>query len=323
MLRIRHGWLVVLLAVGSVAVAACKKDEKSDSPTGVKSAEVASGDDLSLLPADSELVLGVNAGQLTQSALWKQLFEAVRAQKKLGKLDDFVAKCGYDPTTSVKTVAAGVKGFDGNSPDGVIVVHGLDKTKTLSCMDKMKPEMAEHGTEVTQEGDVFLMKNKQGGPTAVTFINDSTAVMVIGSNATAAGVKSVIAGSSPLKSSAAFTAMYSKLKTTDSLWFLLNGKVLDKAAMIGAKPKGVFGSLNVTDGLSLDTKIQVETADAATAVAADLKQKSQMAATMVDKLDVTSEGDLVKVSVVLSNQKLQALIAQFGAMFGLSGLGAK
>jgi len=93
--------------------------------------------------------------------------------------------------------------------------------------------------------------------------------------------------------------------------------------MIGAKPKGVFGSLNVTDGLSLDTKIQVETADAATAVAADLKQKSQMAATMVDKLDVTSEGDLVKVSVVLSNQKLQALIAQFGAMFGLSGLGAK
>jgi len=321
MLRIRHGWVVALLAVS--AVTACKKDDKSDIAAAVggpggagASAGKSSGDDLSLLPVDAELVVGINVGQIQQSA-------KARDQHKMGKLNDVKEKCGFDPSTAIKSVAIGLKGFAAEKPDGVVVVHGLDKAKTIACTDKMKDEITADGSEITHDGDVTLVKNKQGETVAVAFANDSTMVMVIGANANAAGVKTVLAGGSALKTSPAFVEMYGKVKTTDSVWLLGSGGLMDKASAIGAKPKGVFGSLNVTDGLALDAALKFETPDAAAQVASKLKQQSQMAVTMVDKIDVTSEGDLAKISVVLSNQKLQALISQVGAMFGLGGMTGK
>lgn len=332
MLRIRHGWLVALLAVS--VITACKKDDKSDiaaavgGPGGAGGGKAASsGDDLSLLPVDAELVVGINVGQIQQSALWKEIAEPAlakaRDQHKMGKLNDVKEKCGFDPSTAIKSIAIGLKGFAAEKPDGVVVVHGLDKTKTLACTDKMKDEITAEGSEITHDGDVTLVKNKQGETVAIAFANDSTMVMVIGANATTAGIKTVLAGGSALKTSPAFVEMYGKVKTTDSVWVLGSGGLMDKAAAVGAKPKGMFGSLNVTDGLALDASLKFETPDAAAQVASKLKQQSQMAVTMVDKIDVTSEGDLAKISVVLSNQKLQALISQVGAMFGLGGMTGK
>jgi len=327
MLRIRHGWLVVMLAVS--AVSACKKDEKSDpsAPGGGDKATSATAavDDLSLLPVDAELVLGINAAQIQQSALWKQLvepaLEKARTQHKMTKVDDIKDKCGFDPTTAVKSIAVGLKGFTTDKPDGVIVVHGLDKAKSIACFDKMKADIAAEGSEVTHDGDVTLVKNKAGETVGLAFVNDSTAVLVVGAKATAAGVKTVIAGGSGLKTSPAFVEMYSKVKSTDSVWFLGSGALMEKAAAIGSKPRGLFGSLNLTDGLALDMSLKFETADAAAQVASKLKAQSQMAVAMVDKIDITSEADVAKVSVVLSNQKLQALVTQLGAMFGLGGMG--
>jgi hypothetical protein len=323
MLRIHHGWLVAMLAVSALSlVTGCKKDEKS-SATGVnaeKSGDSAgAADDLSLLPVDSEVVVGINVAQIVQSPLYKQFVEPARAKRKLGAFDELMAKCGYDPTASLKTVSLGLKGFDAGAPDGVAVFRGVEKAKSLACLDKMKEEMAKEGAEVSKDGDVTLIKGKNGETTAVSFINDTTAIMVVGKNANAAGVKSVMAGDSALKSSPTFVAMHSKVKTGDSIWFLLNGKVLDKAAMIGARPKALFGSINATDGITVDTKMQLETAEAAAQMATSLKDKAQMGAAYVDKLDFGNDGDLVTISVVVSNQKLQALVTQFGAFLGLGG----
>jgi hypothetical protein len=118
--------------------------------------------------------------------------------------------------------------------------------------------------------------------------------------------------------------MYGKVKTSDSLWFLLNGnsKVFEKVAAMGIKPKAVFGSLNVTDGLSLDMRMRMETPDAASQLANMGKAQIQQAAKMFDQIDVNADGSDVKFTVVLSNQKLQALISQFSGMFGgLGGMG--
>jgi hypothetical protein len=328
MLRIRHGWLVVVLAVA--AVSACKKDEKTaDTAAAVMgggAAGAVSGDDLSLLPVDSEMVLGINFGQIRDSALWKQFvapgLDKAQSQGKFEGLKDFQTKCGFDPTTSVSSISIGLRNMGGDKPDGVVVVRGLDKAKTLACVDKMNDEIKAKGTTVTKDGDVLLFKDiNDGTPTGVAFINDTTAVAVGGEKgATAAGVKAVLAGSSGLKTSPAFVDLYGKLKSSDSLWFVVNGKVLDKAAMIGTRPKAAFGSLNITDGLAFDIKLRVDSADAAAQLVAKLKEQSAQVAPMVDKIDVSNDADLVKISLVLSNQKLQALVSQFGAMFGLGGL---
>jgi hypothetical protein len=333
MLRIRHGWLAVMLAMS--VVSACKKDEKSDTSGGVsgggvagaiaKAADTASGDDLALLPADSEVVVGINVGQIQGSGLWKQFvapqIDKARTQNKMEKYNELKDKCGLDPLATLKTVTFGFRNTSGDKPDGVIVIHGLDKAKALACPDKMKEDIASHGTEVTRDGDTVLVKNKQGDTFGIAFANDNTAVVVLGDKATAAGVKAVMAGGSALKTSPAFVAMYSKVKTGDSVWFLVNGKLLDQGAMVlGAKPQAAFGSLNVTDGLSLDTRMRLDSADAASQAAAKLKAQTAQIEAMVDKVDVGSDADQVKISVVLSNAKLQALITQFAPLFGLGGL---
>lgn len=312
MLRTRHGWLVVVLAVtvGAAAGPACKNEQSGTSSGGDKSSSTYKGDDLSLLPADAEVVMGIDAGQILSSGVWKQFGERAFKNGRLGKkLTEIKDKCDLDPLATIKTVAVGMKA--GSVPDGVIVVHGIDRAKGLACMEKVK----EPSVEVTRDGDVVLVKTR-GDTMAVTFVNDSTAVVVLGAKASAAGVKSVIAGGSGPKTQTSFADMYGKIKTTDSLWFVLTGKSLDKLAAIGARPKAAAGSVSVTDGIASETKLVVESAEVATQLAEGLQQKSQLVSAMVDKIDITSEADQVKIVLVISNQKLQPLFLQLGSSLG-------
>lgn len=321
MVRIRQGWLVVVLGLGLLA--ACKKDDKSASASGDKSAEAAggangaaSGDDLALLPADSEVVLGINFGQVQQSALWKQLVEPkLMTGGAQTKIAEFKTKCGYDPMASVKSVSLGMKSFAGSKPSGVIVVHGFDKAKTLDCVEKNKDEMTKDGTEVTRDGDVVVFKGPRGEQAAFSFIDAGTAVVVVGETANAAGVKAVTGGGAALKSSPAFLEMYKKVNSRDSLWGLVNGKLLEKAPM-PMKTRAVFGSLNVTDGLALDLRIQFEKPEDATQAASLANGQAKEATAYVDKAEFTSDGAELHASVAMSSQKLQALISQFGGLLG-------
>jgi len=340
----RQSWLIAgVLTSGLVLVGACKKEEKKAGPattdkagtTAEKAATPAAGmgkaasgataDDLSLIPVDSEVVMGLNFGQLQQSALWKQFVEPQMMkgdfQQKLG---EFKTKCGFDPMASITTVSVGMKGIGGDKPDGVIVVRGADKAKSLACLDKMKDEIAKDGSEVTRDGDVILIKDKSGQTVGLTFVNDTTALAVVGTQANAAGVKQAAAGGSTLKTSPAFVEMYGKIKTNESLWMLLNGtsKAFDSMASMGVKPKAVFGSVNVTDGLSVDMRMRLDSPDQAAQMANAFKGQAQAMVSMVDKLDITNDAADVKVAVVLSSQKLQQLIQTFGGMLGGMGGGA-
>ncbi|HEY0477458.1 MAG TPA: hypothetical protein VGD37_08025 [Kofleriaceae bacterium] len=322
MVRIRHGWLVVMLGLGLLA--ACKKDDKSSpAPGGDKTAETsaqggaATGDDLSYLPVDSELVLGMNVSQLRQSSLWKQFVEPkLMTGETQQKLAEFKAKCGgYDMMNAVRSASLGLKNLTTAPPTGVVVVHGLDKTKTLDCIEKNKGEIVNEGGEVKREGDVLLLKDKRGQTSALSFLNDSTLLVGLGDNATAAGMKAVAAGGSTLKSSPKFLEMYKKVNTGDSLWLLVNGRLLDKAPM-GMKARAVFGSINVTSGLGVDLRVQFESPDQATQAAGMLNGQAKQAQAYVDKAEFTSDGAELHASVMMSQQKLQALISQLGGLLG-------
>lgn len=344
MVRIRHGWLVAALALG-FTVGACKKDgDKKETPaTGDKTAEKPSdksaekpagqttgpiatnpnADDLSLLPVDSEVVMGLNFAQLQTSALWKKFVEPQMMKGDTQqKLAEFKDKCGFDPMAAVKSLSIGIKGVGADKPDGVIVVHGTDKTKVLACLDKMKDEAAKDGSTIEKDGDVINIKNKHGDNFAFTYVSDDTLVAVMGTNANTAGVKAAASGNSALKTSPAFVDMYSKINTGDSLWMLMNGnsKAFDKAAALGFKPKAVFGSVNVTDGLTVDLRVRLDTPDQAVQIANMAKGQAAQFVKMVDKLDIVADAADVKVSVAISNQKLEALIQNLAGMM-MGGMG--
>jgi len=342
MVRFRNGWLVAVVALG-LGAAACKKNDdakKTDPATDKVADKTATGDktpaksddkpavmpindqnsgDLALLPVDSEIVMGLNIAQLQQSALWKQ-FSPKLMDKMAGGLADFKAACGFDPLEAVKSISIGMKGLGGGTPDGALVIHGPDKAKVMGCTDKMKAEAAKNGSEVTIDGDVVLIKDKKGTTTAFTFVNDTTILGIVGAKGNKDGVKDAAKGASTLKSSATFVEMYSKIKTSDSLWLLMNGNspALSKMGSMGVKPKAIFGSINISDGLTVDMRIRLASADEATQFVTMAKGQTGNAQVkqMFDKLDVTNDGADAKIEVAMSNQKLQALIGMVGGMMG-------
>ena len=334
-----HSVFAFVVASGLIGAGACKKDEKKSDPAakttdqkgttaekgGDKPAVSPGGasDDLSLLPVDSEAVMGLNVSQLQSSSLWKQFVEPQMMKGEFAsKLAEFKAKCGFDPIASIKNMSFGLKGVGTEKPDGVIVVRGPDKTKTLACFDKMKDEAAKSGDEVTRDGDVVTIKPKDAEPVALTFINDTTAVAVVGPQATKDGVMKAAQGGSTLKSSPAFVEMYGKINTSASLWMLINGnaKVFEQTAQMGVKPKAVFGSVNVTDGLAVDFRVRLDSADQATQMANAFKGQVAGFASMTDKLEITSDGPDVKLVVAMSQQKLENAVKNLGALIG-GGMG--
>jgi hypothetical protein len=334
MVRIRQGWLVAALAV-SVSVGACKKKDDNKAPAAGSAAGSAqttpstaekpatpagapagASDDLSLLPVDSEMVMGLNFAQLQKSVLWKKFVEPqlmkAEAQEKLAKFKD---ACGFDPITSITSMSVGMKGIGEEKPDGVFVVHGVAKDKSLACLDKFKAEAEKDGTKVVTDGDVITITKGSSDPVAFTFVGADTLVGVMGTNANTAGVKAAAAGGSALKTSPAFVEMYGKIKTQDSLWLSMNGKskAFDQMAGMGFRPTAVFGSINVTDGLSADMNLRLDSPDKATQLATLINTQAAQIKPMVDKLDVSNDAADVKISLGLSAAKLEALINQFGA----------
>src|SRR3569623_487728 len=241
-------------------------------------------------------------------------------EKAAAGLAEFKVACGFDPLEAVKSVSMGLKGLGGQAPDGVIVVHGPEKAKVMACVGKAKEEAAKKGTDITVDGDVFIVEDKSGEPVAFTFVNDSTMIATIGTMGTKDAVLAAAKGTSTLKSSQSFVEMYSKINTNDSLWMLMNGNspAFSKMGAMGVKPKAIFGSVNVTDGLTMDMRIRLGTPDEAKQLVTMLQGQinNPQVKQMFDKLDVAQDGSDAKFSVAMRTQKLQQLVQMVGGMMG-------
>jgi len=336
MVRIRTGWVVALAALGLCASACKKNDDKGSGSGDTKTAEGKAGggggtsasgggggvanDDLALLPVDSELVVGINFGQLQQSALWKEFVAPKMTGTDMAGINKFKAICGFDPLESLKSISIGLKGVGNPDPTGVFVVHGYDKSKSMSCFDKDGVDEAEKdGTKVTIDGDVVLITDKTGKQVGFTFVNDSTAIAVLGPDASSKdGIKKIAAGGGSLAKSQTVVDLYGKIKTGDSLWFLVNGNApfMSKMGSMGVKPKAVFGSLNVTDGLSLDLHLRLGTPDEAGNLVSMVKGQAAQAKQFFDKFDVSNDAADVLIGIAMSKEKLKSLVGMMAGMMG-------
>ncbi|HEY4059045.1 MAG TPA: hypothetical protein VGM39_20660 [Kofleriaceae bacterium] len=300
--------------VAGVALAACGKG--GGAAGGGASG---GGDDINMLPADSDIVIGMNFAQITKSPLWGSMVQPlIMKGDNAKKMQEFKDKCGFDPMTSLTSVVAGFKISADGKANGIVVLHGLDKTKSLACLDKQKAEIEKDGSKYTKNGDIVSVVDSRGDGAYLTWVNDSTTVMAMGDAPTEAALKTATAGKSGLSTSAKFTEIYSKLNKSDSIWGLANGSApfMDKMGAMGVKPKAVYGSLNVTDGLTVDMRMKLDSADQASSMAGMIKGQADMAKQFVDKLDVSNDKDELKINVAMSAAKIEALKGQMGGMFG-------
>ena len=115
--------------------------------------------------------------------------------------------------------------------------------------------------------------------------------------------------------------MYSKINTKDSLWLLVNGNApfMAKAAQAGVKPKAVFGSINVTDGLTVDMRIRLGSPDEATQLVNMAKGQTIEPAGQADVRQARRHRRTARTRRSRSRcrrQKLKQLVAMVGGMMG-------
>ena len=319
----RQRWFVAVLAISLfVACDKKKKEEVKGTGTGAAPTEkadkkldtpsAATKDDLQLIPVDSEAVFGVNWGQLQASAIWKQFVEPemMKDNEFVANLAKFKERCGFDPMTTVKKLSIGMKGLGSDMPDGVMVVHGLDKTKTLACAEKWNDEASKEKITIKRDGDIVTLIDDTNAGVGVTFISDNRALVVMGQGVNADSVKKAALGGSALSTSPSFVDMHGKIAKDQSAWFLMNGnsKIFEDAAQLGLRPKAVFGSVNVTDGMSADVRARLDSADQATQTVSSFKGQLAAMSSMFDKLDLTNDGADVKLVAAASKEKLQNLM---------------
>ena len=356
MIRTRH-WLVVALAF-AIAGAACKKDDdnKSGQPAADKTSEKTDkapandkapaktdtpapaapampvkaitgqiADDLSLLPVDSEAVFGINFEQIKGSGLWKQFVAPRLTGANIAPIEKFKAVCDFDPLADLKSVAIGVKGLGGNDGQGAVVIHGYDRKKANACFDKNTGNCEKDGAKCKVDGDVAFVTTKDNKKFAFTFVNDNTALMVFGPDAESKDkVKAVASGQTALKTSAAFVDLYNRLNTQESVWMIMNGNsAVFQKTPLPFKLKAVFGTFNITDGLTIDLRMRLGSPDEATNTVSTYKGQlaNPQLKPMFTKLDMTSDGPDVKVAVAMTSQQLQQLAQLVGGMVGSMMMG--
>jgi hypothetical protein len=308
--RFRSRRLTGLFFICVAVLGACKKDDSQGGGGGGGGA-AASAKDLDMIPVDSDVVFGVDLAAARQSKAVSEnvlplLTKSASAQQVIELLK---TKCKIDPIAAISSLTAGIK-MKGRNGEVVAVVHGVEKSKALPCIDQLKEELAAQQLTATRDGDTVEIKNDRGS-LAFTFINDTTAVVATGPQDVKARALEAAQGKSALKSSKEFNDMYSRVKTGHTLWFLIRGDAEGLAKMLdrlSVKAKAIYGSVNATDGLELDAKVRTETDEQATNLAALIKSQSEMAAAMVEKVDISSDKSDVKIQVALTASQVKSLL---------------
>jgi len=281
---------------------------KADKPTG-GSAQTAD-DVLGFLPANSDLVFGIDGVALRGSALWKQ-FEPQIEGAFGAKLPAMREKCGFDPMTSIERVTVGgTMSEDNEQLDGVIVVRGVSGQQTLDCI----AAATEGEGAVKMEAGKLVLDKGGSDKMVAAIVGESTLVVHVGKSATVASLDAVLGGGAPLRTSPVFMAMFDRREANASVWGMINGNspLLKEAAQVGAKPKAVDGTLVVNDRFVGAIRIAFDNDGDAAKVHGQLSQVVPMAKSFLDKLDLRVDGATVRGDVVATDEQMKKLLGQMG-----------
>ncbi len=306
-------------ALASLLLASCYKDKpRTEGPPGNGAPPVAArvdysatiADPLGFLPLDSELVLGVDVDQVKKSMFWPPLAAKI-TQAGGSSFTTFKAICGFDPMQTVRAMSLGIKNIGQKTPDGVMVVHGLDRAALMGCMEKG----AKQGGKITIENGIVTVTSDDNSAVAFAFVDASTVVGVIGPTASAGQLKAVLASGVPLRGSPAFADLLAKTNLEASGWMVMNGNssVFDQmASAVGSRPKAAFGSVSVLSGVAMDLHLRLDSAAQAQQLSTMANNQAGMARSMFTKLDITTDAADVVVQLAMTDQQVSQILQLAG-----------
>jgi len=310
-----------------VLVAACFKSGGSGGGAAPSNKAAAAGPDYSatladpvgFLPIDSEIVFSLDAEQLRRSPVWTMLEPKLLAAAG-SDLEMFRLVCGFDPVASVRGITLGIKNLKQTTPDGIIVVAGLDRERLVACMAKAQAN--DPSIQVSSGGVVTITpKTKDDTPVVFGFVDATTAVAMIGAATTPARFAAALAGGAPLRKSPVFVELLGRINLEASMWVVINGNssVFEQAASLGVKPKAIIGSVKLEAGLDANLRVTLATPAEAQQITTMAQGQLGMAQGFFEKLEVTADAADVVVLGVMTDEQLRNVMSLLNGMMGGGG----
>jgi hypothetical protein len=313
----RKHCMVVSLAL-LAGTAACKKEGGASGSGG------AAGDDLNVVPADSDVVMNIDLAKLRASGVYKEFGEKLLS-KATKEISEFKETCGFDPVETITSFSLGIKMLDDKGRGSVVIHSSAPKDKLKACLEKSKAKAEAKGTTIKIEGDIAYMSSKDNdGFVALTFLgSDGVVALINDTEWTKEKVEAALKGGGSVKANKPVMDAIGALKKSQTMWFWVNGnaKFAKQAEQMGMKAQAFFGSLNVTDGLSMDFRARMATADEAKATADALKGQMAQAQMFFTKIESRADGNDFRVDAELTGSQLKGVASMVGMNAGGGGGG--
>lgn len=266
---------------------------------------VALSDALGFLPAESTLVAVVELEKLRPSPAWSRIEPTLqkRAEPYLG---GFATKCEFDPITSLKRAAIGLREVDTPTPSGVIVLRGYRRELVMRCLELARTTQGP--SKITIADGVALLQTGSLR-VAVTFADDTTLVIQIGPNVDAISLAAVIDGGAPLRATPRFVDVIAKGDTAAPLWLVIDDAKLLSGAGMGFKPSQVMASGRLVDGASAQLRMRLDDPAVANTTATTLQAQVASAAMFFDELAVFDEDADLVVKMRMNSSQLEMVLS--------------
>jgi hypothetical protein len=264
-------------------------------------------DPLGFLPADAEMVLVIDMKPVRVSPLW-QRFEPMLRQRTNQFLAIFATACKFDPIESLRWISIGIRDLTATSPTGAFVIRGFDRELVMKCIELAR--MGDPTAITIDEGIVTIGGTSQS---ALTFVDATTLVAIVGPNANANTLRGVLDGGAPLRLTPWINELLPKIDTKDPAWFVLDGNSkLLAGSGFGTKARGVMGSMNLVNGVGGSFRMRLDAPDQATNLVATMQGQIGPVAGFFDELAITADDTDVVVRVRATTSQIEMILSLAG-----------
>ena len=282
---------------------------------------------LSMMPANSEMVMALDFAKLRSSAIWKTYEPKLLAQ--MGKnLEEFKTICGWDPMAKATGLLAGGRGKE--MEELTVFVRGFDKTSVVDCINKAVAKAKSEGKNRTAiiDGDYIELQKEDPTDDAVrfAFVDDQTIIFKRAGADAMAGKDVLMAAMAAkdkdgLMSSEMFSSLVNATDTSATAWFVVNGNASFIPPGLPDKPKAIFGWVNVASGADGTMKLRMETDSSASGLASMFRMlmgqvKDTPYAEYAKSVTIDSKGKDVQLAFKLDQKQIESLAGMAESMGG-------
>lgn len=304
-----------------LAVAACHRGPGPSTPTPANKAPApnhqATADDvLGFLPADADVVIGIDMIALRASALWHQFQPQIEAFAK-ESADTLGGMCGPNPLNVVERMTMGFKVLKQGQLGGVFVIRGIDPKTALDCT--METAKSKGGVAQLDRGVVAVTYANRPDLQMAVAIMGTTMVVQLDKIANHDTMQTVLVAGAPLRTaSPVFMSLFERRERGATMWGMANGAapMFADLAQMGMRPQSIDGSIAVSDRFTVALRMTMPSAGDAQRVAAEVDKVKAPAGAMVERFDSRVDGSTAALDVVITAPQLRALIGMLGGAVG-------